>query len=64
MLCVLQRWVLLAAVCTWPLPAFPSPLSAFTVHLSEVQLQSLAKEINLEALSLSLMVRKYQIYNS
>lgn len=64
MLCVLQRRVLLAAVCTWPLPAFPSPHLAFTVHLSMVQLQSLAKEINSEALSLSLMVRKYQIYNS
>lgn len=64
MFCVSQRWVLLGAVCTWPLPAFPYPLTAFTVHSSMVQLHRLANEINLEALSLSLMVRTYQICNS
>lgn len=48
-LCDLEIWILLGAVCTWPLPASLHLLTAYTVYLFIVKFQSLAKEINSEA---------------
>ena len=45
-LCDLEIWILLGAVCRWPLPAPFHLLTACTIYLSIVKFQRLVKEIN------------------
>ena len=45
-LCDLEIWILLGAVCRWPLPAPFHLLTACTVYLSIFKFQRLVKEIN------------------